>query len=66
LSPERGRPSRSTQLVRHTCSGNLSGIAPKQNAFKFKIAPHKQKSIVNKFGRKMGSPGQRGPVLMHT
>ena len=25
----------------------MSGIAPKQNAFKFKIAPHKQKSIVN-------------------
>jgi hypothetical protein len=22
----------------------MSGIAPKQNAFKFKIAPHKQKS----------------------
>jgi hypothetical protein len=26
----------------------MSGIAPKQNAFKFKIAPHKQKSIVIK------------------
>jgi hypothetical protein len=26
----------------------MSGIAPKQNAFKFKIAPHKQKSIVKK------------------
>jgi hypothetical protein len=24
----------------------MSGITPKQNAFKFKIAPHKQKSIV--------------------
>jgi len=24
----------------------MSGIAPKQNAFKFKIAPHKQNSIV--------------------
>jgi hypothetical protein len=24
----------------------MSGIAPNQNAFKFKIAPHKQKSIV--------------------
>jgi hypothetical protein len=24
----------------------MPGIAPKQNAFKFKIAPHKQKSIV--------------------
>jgi hypothetical protein len=26
----------------------MSGIAPKQNAFKFKIAPHKQTSIVNR------------------
>jgi hypothetical protein len=26
----------------------MSGIAPKQNAFKFKIAPHKQKYIVKK------------------
>jgi hypothetical protein len=26
----------------------MSGIAPKQNAFKFKIVPHKQKSIVKK------------------
>jgi len=35
----------------------MSGIAPKQNSFKFKIAPHKQKSIVkNIFGRKMGLP----------
>jgi len=33
----------------------MSRIAPKQNSFKFKIAPHKQKSIVkNIFGRKMG------------
>jgi hypothetical protein len=32
----------------------MSGIAPKQNAFKFKIAPQKQKSIVKKIiGRKM-------------
>jgi hypothetical protein len=31
----------------------MSGIAPKQNAFKFKIAPRKQKSIVKMFGRKM-------------
>jgi hypothetical protein len=52
----------------HRQSG-IHGIAPKQNAFKFKIAPHKQKSIVNfyfVFGRKMGLPGQRGPVLKHT
>jgi len=26
----------------------MSGIAPKQNAFKFKIAPHKQRPIVKK------------------
>ena len=32
LGPERGRPGRPTQAVRHTCSGNL-GIV--------KIAPHK-------------------------
>jgi hypothetical protein len=32
----------------------MSGIAPKQNAFKFKIAPDKQKSIVKKIYRKMG------------
>ena len=44
----------------------MSGIAPKQNAFKFKIAPHKQKSIVKMFSRKMRPPGQRGPLLMHT
>ena len=32
----------------------MSGIAPKQTAFKFKIAPHKQKSIAKKnVGRKM-------------
>jgi hypothetical protein len=32
----------------------MSGIAPKQNAFKFKIALHKQKSIVKEhFGRKI-------------
>jgi hypothetical protein len=27
----------------------MSGIAQKQNPFKYKIAPHKQKSIVKKF-----------------
>jgi hypothetical protein len=27
----------------------MSGIVPKQNAFKFKIAPRKQKSIVKCF-----------------
>ena len=38
MGPERGRPGRPTQAVRHT----------KQKAFKFKIAPHKQNSIVKK------------------
>jgi hypothetical protein len=32
----------------------MSGIAPKQNALKFKIAPHKQTFIVKKNSRKMG------------
>ena len=44
----------------------MSGIAPKQNAFKFKIAPHKQKSIVKIIllaGD--GPPGQRGPMFKH-
>jgi len=47
----------------------MSGIAPKQNAFKFKIAPHKQKSIVKKNNWQVDAhhpPGQRGPVLKHT
>jgi hypothetical protein len=35
-----------------------------RNAYKFKIAPHKQKCIVKKIVcRKMGPPG---PVLKHT
>jgi hypothetical protein len=47
----------------------MSGIAPKQNAFKFKIAPHEQKSIVKKtIGRNIPTPHprQRAPVLKHT
>jgi hypothetical protein len=40
----------------------MSVITPKQNAFKFKIAPHKQKSIVKKkIGRKM-SPLANGAL----
>jgi hypothetical protein len=51
LGPERGRPGRPTQAVRHT----------KQKAIKFKIAPHKQNSIVKKkIGRKMGTPKHNG------
>ena len=42
LDPEYG-------TLPYTINSNImSGIAPKQNAFKFKIAPHKQKSIVKK------------------
>jgi hypothetical protein len=48
----------------------MSGIAPKQNAFKLKIAPNKEKSIAKKyFGKKMPPTppsGQRGSVLKHT
>ena len=50
----------------HRQSG-IHGIALKQNAFKFKIAPHKQKSIVKIFfGREMGPPAQQGPVHLST
>ena len=41
----------------------MSGITPKQNAFKFKIAPHKQKSM--DFGRKMG-PLSNGTLCLST
>ena len=53
MGPEGGRPGRPTQAVNALI---MSRIAPEQNAFKFKIAPHKQKSIVKLFffGRKMG------------
>jgi hypothetical protein len=33
----------------------ISGIAPKQNAFKFKIAPHEQKPIVKRHNGKPGT-----------
>jgi hypothetical protein len=41
----------------------MSGIAPKQNTFKLKIAQHKQKSIVTFFWQEDVStlPSQRGP-----
>jgi hypothetical protein len=42
----------------------MSGIAPKQNVFKFKIAPHKQKSIVkNVFWQEDGSLANRALCL---
>jgi hypothetical protein len=57
LGPEGGRPGRPTQAVRHT----------KQNAFKFKIAPHEQKSIAKIiFLAGRWAPWPTGPVLKHT
>ena len=44
----------------------MSGIVPKQNVFKFKIEPHKQKSIVKyNFGRTMG-PLANGAMCLST
>jgi len=60
LGPEGGRPGRPTQADNSII---MSGITPKQNAFKFKIAKIHHKII---FGRKMGLLGQRGSVLKHT
>jgi hypothetical protein len=45
LGLEGGKPGRPTQAVN---SISMSGIAPKQNVFKFKIVPHKQKSMAKK------------------
>ena len=54
MGPEGGRPGRPTQAVRHT----------KQNAFKFKIAQHEQKSIAKIFfWQEDGPPGQRALCL---
>jgi hypothetical protein len=45
----------------------MSGIAPKQTSFKFKIASHKQTSVVNHFmAGRWAPPDQRGPVLKQT
>ena len=55
MGSEGGKLDRPAQAVNSII---MSGIAPKQNAFKFKITPHKHKSIV--FGRKMG-PWPTGP-----
>ena len=41
----------------------MSGTAPNQNSFKFKIAPHKQKSMVKKNLAGRSPPGQWSPVL---
>ena len=68
LGPEGDRPGRHTQAVRHTCSGNLRIVEILRcfRSDKFKIPPHKQKSIVkNFFWKEDIPPGQRGPVLKH-
>ena len=58
LGPEGGRPGMPTQAVRHACSGNL-GIHVVNI---FKIAPHKQKSIVKIiFWQEDGPPWTTGP-----
>jgi hypothetical protein len=56
LGPEVVKSGRPTQAVGHT----------KQNAFKFKIAQQKQKSIdFFLMAGRWASPSQRGPVLKH-
>ena len=61
MGPEGDRPGSPTQAVNSII---MSGITPKQNAFKFKIAPHKQKSIVKKklAGRWAKHNGKSGTV----
>jgi hypothetical protein len=44
----------------------MSGIAPKQNAFKFKIAPHKHKSIVKKKLGQEDGPLANGTLCLST
>ena len=64
MGPKGGRPGRPTQAENSII---MSGIAPKQNAFKFKIAPHKQKSIVKKIiWQEDVPPVQRGPAHLST
>jgi hypothetical protein len=60
LGPEGGKLGRPVQAVNSII---MSGIAPNQNAFKYKITPHKHKSIV--FGRKMG-PLDNGAMCSST
>jgi hypothetical protein len=43
----------------------MSGIALKQNAFKFEIAPHKQKSIVKKLWQE-DAPLAKGTLCLST
>ena len=56
MGPEGGRPGRSTQAVNSII---MSGFAPKQNAFKFKITPHK--SINPSFLAGIWAPWPTGP-----
>jgi hypothetical protein len=44
----------------------MSGISPKQNAFKFKIAPHKQKSIVKNIMAGRLAPLANGVLCIST
>ena len=62
LGPEGGKPDRLTQAVNSII---MSGVALKQSAFKFKIVPHKQKSIINCFGQKDG-PLANGALWLST
>jgi hypothetical protein len=56
LGPEGGKSGSPTQAVRHT----------KQNAFKFNIAPQKQKSIVNFFWQEDTPPIANGALCLST
>jgi len=62
LGPEGGRLGRPTQAV----NSIMSGIAPKQNSFKFKIAPHQQKSIVKTFFWQEDGPMANGALCLRT
>ena len=44
----------------------MSGIAPKQNTIKFKIAPHKQKSIVKNILAGRCPPPANGALCLST
>ena len=65
MGPEGDRPGSPTQAVNSII---MSGIAPKQNVFKFKIAPHMQKYIVKKNWQEDGPPWPStmvNPALKH-
>jgi hypothetical protein len=60
LGPEGGRPTQTVNSI------IISGIAPKQYAFKFKIAPHKQKSILKKNCGQEDAPLANGALCLST